>query len=76
MRELHESPGADTDMKRVLRRYRLGEEPDDCEFWQTRSYEERIRALEKIREEYNSWRYNADQQRFQRVYRVVKQERG
>jgi len=28
-------------------------------------------ALELIREEYNSWRYNAEQG-FQRVYRVIK----
>ncbi len=64
------------DMKRVVRKYRLGEEPKDSEFWQTRSYEERIEALERIRDEYNSWRYNADQQRFQRVYRVIKQKRS
>jgi hypothetical protein len=29
-------------------------------------------ALEEIRREYNSWRYNAEQ-RLQRAYRIIKQ---
>lgn len=57
--------------KRVCK-YKLGEQPKESVYWQNRSYQERLTALEEIRTEYNSWRYNAEQ-RFQRVYRIIKQ---
>ena len=47
------------------------EEKSDFAFWQNQSYEARLQALESIRKEYNSWKYGS-QQRFQRVYRVIK----
>ncbi|MFK7936090.1 MAG: hypothetical protein AB8G22_21430 [Saprospiraceae bacterium] len=53
--------------------YKLGEEPDDVLFWLNQPAKARIRALEEIREEYNKWKYGK-QQRFQRVYRVVKRK--
>lgn len=56
---------------KVIKKYKLNEQPNDFAFWQSKSYAERLDALEQIRKEYNSWRYNADQG-FQCVYRIVK----
>lgn len=50
----------------------LGEQKPDFLYWQTKSYAERLAALEEIRREYNDWKYTDAEQRFQRVYRVVK----
>jgi len=56
---------------KVIKKIKFNEQPNDFVYWQSRSYEERLEALEQIRKEYNSWRYNAEQG-FQRVYRIVK----
>jgi hypothetical protein len=56
---------------KVIKKYKFNEQPNDFLFWRSKSYEERLEALEQIRKEYNSWRYNAEQG-FQRVYRIVK----
>ncbi len=56
---------------KVIKKYNIDEQPSDFSFWQTRSYEERLAALEQIRKEYNLWRYDAEQG-FQRVFRIVK----
>lgn len=56
---------------RVMKKYQINEQPNDFSFWQSKSYEERLDALEQIRKEYNSWKYNAEQG-LQRVYRIVK----
>ena len=56
---------------RVVKKYKIDQQPNDFVFWQSKTYEERLDALEQIRKEYNLWRYNAEQ-RFQRVYRIVK----
>jgi hypothetical protein len=58
-------------ISKVIKKYKFNEQPNDFVYWQSRSYEERLDALEQIREEYNSWRYNA-KQGFQRVYRIIK----
>lgn len=58
---------------KVVKKYKIDEQPSDFLFWQSKSYEERLDALEQIRREYNQWRYDAEQG-FQRVYRIVKQE--
>ncbi len=55
--------------------YKKGEEPDDVLYWLSRPPAERIQALEEIRKEYNDWKYGPEQ-RFQRVYRVVKRKWG
>jgi hypothetical protein len=54
--------------------YKKGSEPSDVLFWLTRSPYERIKTLELICQEYNQWKYGT-QQRFQRVYCVVKRKR-
>jgi hypothetical protein len=56
---------------KVVHKFRTGEQPKDFVYWQTRSFEERLRALEEIRREYNAWKYH-DQQGFQSVYRIAK----
>jgi hypothetical protein len=58
---------------KVIKKYGIDEQPTDFSFWQTKSYEDRLNALEQIRKEYNSWRYDAEQG-FQRVYRIVKRK--
>jgi len=55
----------------VVKKLRLSEAKNDSAYWRTRSYRERIEALEQIREEYHHWRADA-QPGFQRVYSVVK----
>lgn len=60
-------------LEKIVCKYKLGEQPEESFYWQNRSYQERLAALEEIRTEYNSWRYNAEQ-RFQRVYRIIKQK--
>jgi len=60
-------------ISKVIKRYKINEQPNDFSFWQSKSYEERLEALEQIRKEYNLWRYNAEQG-FQRIYRVVKRK--
>jgi len=57
---------------KIVRKHKVGEQPKESLFWQDKSYQERLAALEEIRGEYNLWRYNAEQ-RFQRVYRIIKQ---
>ena len=58
---------------KTIRKIKKSEEPNDYLFWQTQSYEARLEALEKIREEFNSWNYGS-QQRFQRIYKVIKRK--
>jgi hypothetical protein len=47
-------------------------QPNDFAFWQSQSEVKRLMALEKIRQEYNTWKYGTGLQ-FQRVYHIVKQ---
>jgi len=55
----------------VVKKLKISEQKSDFEYWQSQSYEARLKALEGIRAEYNHWKYHA-QQGFQRVYRIVK----
>lgn len=59
--------------KTLVKKLRITEEKSDCSYWMSQPIVERLAALESIREEYNNWKFN-DQQRFQRVYRVIKQK--
>lgn len=60
-------------ISKVVKKFKIDEQPNDFVYWQSKSYEERLNALEQIREEYNQWRYNAEQG-FQRVCRIVKRK--
>jgi hypothetical protein len=59
-------------VQKVVRKYKLGEEPNDLDFWLTKSYLERLQALEKLRENYIHIFLNGHRPGFQRVYRVIK----
>lgn len=58
-------------ISKVIKKYKIDEQPNDFSYWQTKSYEERLDVLEQIRKEYILWRYNAEQG-LQRIYRIVK----
>jgi len=57
----------------VAKKVKLTEERSDYSYWANQSIETRLDALESLRDEFNNWKFN-DQQRFQRVYRVIKQK--
>jgi hypothetical protein len=59
-------------VEKVVRKYKLGEDPNDLDLWLTKSYLERLQALEKLRENYIHVFLNEHRPRFQRVYRVIK----
>ncbi len=59
-------------VEKIVVKTNLGEEKPDFAFWQSKSYVERLAALEEIRREYNDWKYTDAEQRFQRICRVVK----
>ena len=60
-------------ISKIVHKYKMNEQPKDLSFWQSKSYEERIDALEQIRREYNQWRYHAEPG-FQRVYKIIKRK--
>jgi hypothetical protein len=43
----------------------------DAVYWRAQPYDERLAALEKIRQDFIGWKYGA-QPRFQRIYTIVK----
>ena len=58
-------------MIKIVTKTKLHEQQNDFNYWQTQSYQDRLAALEQIRQEYHQYKYNA-QPRFQRVYTIVK----
>ena len=59
-------------MEKVVRKYKLGEEPDDLDFWLSKSPQERLAALHILRERYIQFFLNGVRPGFQRVYSVIK----
>jgi hypothetical protein len=59
------------EIAKVYRKVSLKNQPSDFAYWQSKSYEERLAALEEIRQEYHGWE-NSPEQRLQRVYTIVK----
>ena len=55
----------------VVKILHFSDTKNDAAFWRTLPYQERIEALEQIREEYHRWRVDA-QPGLQRVYSIVK----
>jgi len=55
----------------VVKKIHSSEAKNDSAYWRTCSYQERIEALEQIREEYHHWRADA-QPGLQRVYSIAK----
>ncbi len=58
-------------IEKVVSKVNLKEQNSDFSYWQSKSYTERLAALEEIRREYNAWKYGDTEQRFQRVYRIA-----
>ncbi len=56
---------------KVCRKMGIKNQPTDFAYWQTKSYEERLAALEEIRKEYHGWE-NDTEPGLQRVYTIVK----
>ena len=56
----------------VVRIRNINDPNDDAAYWRSRSPEERIAALEEIREEYHRWKGDAEQ-RLQRVLTILEQ---
>jgi hypothetical protein len=56
-----------------VRKVKTEEQGSDFAFWQSRTPQERLAALESIRREYHLWKYGTEP-RFQRVLRIIKQE--
>jgi hypothetical protein len=59
-------------MEKIIKKYKLNEEPDDLEYWLSKSYSERIKALESLKENYIKFFLNGHNAGFQRVYIVIK----
>ena len=55
----------------AVKKLKIDETTSDFAYWQTQSYETRLATLEALRQEYMLWK-NDTQQRFQRVYRIIK----
>ena len=58
-------------MEKVIRIVKQGEDESNIDYWLTLSYEERLRNLEKLRNEIIN-RFYGTRQRFQRIYTIVK----
>ena len=52
---------------------KLGDDSSDIDYWISLDEIEGLKQLEELRQQYNTWKYGAEQ-RFQRVYRIVKRE--
>ncbi|MEO6589245.1 MAG: hypothetical protein ABIP06_08045 [Pyrinomonadaceae bacterium] len=59
-------------IEKVVTKVKASEQKSDFAYWQTKSYAEKLNALEEIRREYNNWKYSNAEKRFQRVCRIVK----
>lgn len=59
-------------MQKIVKKLNLKDETNDLEFWLTKSYQERLAALEVLREHYVKYFLNGHRPGFQRVYRVIK----
>jgi hypothetical protein len=55
----------------VVKKLCFSDANTDAEYWRTLSHQERIEALEQIREEYHRWKADA-KRGFQRVYSIIK----
>lgn len=56
--------------KTALKIVNLSDKTNDFAYWQSQPYAARLAALEAIRTEYNTWKYDS-KQGLQRVYRVT-----
>ena len=61
-------------MEKVIHKYKLGQEPNDLEFWLKKTPRERIAALNVLRERYVQFFLNGNNPGFQRVYTIAKRQ--
>ena len=59
-------------MEKVVHKYKLGEEPNDLDFWLTQTPQQRLAALESLRDLYIKLTNNGIKPRLQRIYTVIK----
>jgi hypothetical protein len=59
-------------MEKAVHKYKLGEEPNDLNYWLTKTPQERLSALEALRDLYIKLINNGHKPRLQRVYTVTK----
>ena len=59
-------------MEKSVRKFKLGEEPNDLAFWLTQTPQQRLSALEAMRDLTIKLTHNGIKPGFQRVYKVVK----
>ncbi len=64
-------PHLERRIQKVVTKVGLHQKSSDLSYWQSQTFEERLKALESIRHEFHLWRYGAEP-RLQRVYRVIK----
>jgi len=56
---------------KVVRIVAMKDQGNDYQYWKSRSYEERLSALEELRQEYYG-QADGSQPRLQRVYTIIK----
>ena len=56
---------------KVVRIVAMKDQGNDFQYWQSRSYQERLSALEELRQEYYGYA-DESQPRLQRVYTIIK----
>ncbi len=57
--------------EKVVKKYKLGEEPSDLEYWLTKTPQERLAALEALRDLNIKLANNGIRPEFQRVYSII-----
>jgi hypothetical protein len=60
-------------MEKVITKTTKQQQTSDFHYWQQQTLQKRLETLEKIRQEYHQYKYNA-QPRLQRVYTIIKRQ--
>jgi hypothetical protein len=61
-------------MEKVVTKRALKEKSSAIRYWLSRTVDERIGAIEMLRQQYFKFKYNDVQPRLQRVCRIIKQK--
>ena len=57
-------------MEKVINKIKIKEQKSDFSYWQKKSYQKRLEALEEIRQQYRQYKYNAEP-RLQIFYTII-----
>jgi hypothetical protein len=63
-------------MEKVIRKFKMGEEPNDLAYWLTKTPQERLSALEEMRDLTIRLMNNGTKPGFQRICTIVKSPQG